>query len=151
MNIGEFVRRLGTTHDTVRYYERNGLLPPPARRPSGFRDYDQAMLSQARFLLRLRNLGFTPDELRDLSGLTDTARCGTDARAAVIAARLADVDARLEQLARIRDGLKATVRACSRRSAAPTRTLKRALFSDGIGLAPARPGHGPPPGGTCPI
>ena len=53
MKIGEVARRTGVPIDTVRYYERNGLLPPPARRASGYRDYHEADIARLNFILVL--------------------------------------------------------------------------------------------------
>jgi DNA-binding transcriptional MerR regulator len=65
MRIGEMAKRAGVTIDTVRFYERRGVLPPPDRLPSGYRVYDTAAVDRVRFARELQGLGFTLDEVVD--------------------------------------------------------------------------------------
>jgi len=65
MKIGEMAKRSGVTIDTVRFYERRGVLPPPDRLPSGYRVYDTAAVERVRFARELQGLGFTLDEVVD--------------------------------------------------------------------------------------
>jgi DNA-binding transcriptional MerR regulator len=65
MKIGEMARRAGVTIDTVRFYERRGVLPPPDRLPSGYRVYDTGAVERVRFARQLQGLGFTLDEVVD--------------------------------------------------------------------------------------
>jgi DNA-binding transcriptional MerR regulator len=65
MKIGEMARRAGVTIDTVRFYERRGVLPPPDRLPSGYRVYETAAVERVRFARELKGLGFTLDEVVD--------------------------------------------------------------------------------------
>ena len=65
MKIGEMARRAGVTIDTVRFYERRGVLPPPDRLPSGYRVYGTAAVERVRFARELQGLGFTLDEVVD--------------------------------------------------------------------------------------
>ena len=111
MKIGELARRVGIPIDTVRYYERNGLLPPPARRASGYREYDECDIPRLQFVLRAKALGFSLQEVRELLDLSvghpgDSA----DIRAAA-QAKLADIEEHMARLGRIRDALQAIVRA----------------------------------------
>ena len=57
MKIGEVARRAEVPIDTVRYYEREGLIPPPVRRASGYRDYLEADVDRLRFMRRAKGLG----------------------------------------------------------------------------------------------
>jgi MerR family copper efflux transcriptional regulator len=99
--------------DTVRYYERQGLLPPPARRPSGYRDYGDDELQQLRFVRRCKALGFTLDETRELLRLNaDPAADRAEVRA-LAERRLADVEAKLRELQALRDSLAELSSACS--------------------------------------
>ena len=65
MKIGEMARQAGVTIDTVRFYERRGVLPAPDRLPSGYRVYDTAAVERVRFARELQSLGFTLDEVVD--------------------------------------------------------------------------------------
>jgi len=111
MQIGELSRRTGCNIETIRYYERIGLLPKPARRGS-YRRYAPEDVGRLGFLRRARELGFRLDEIRVL---LDLAAGGpeTCARARPIAAdHLADVRRRIADLKRMERVLAATVRAC---------------------------------------
>ena len=130
MKIGEFAQRAGVAIDTVRYYERQGLLPQPLRRASGYRSYAEADVSRLRFVRRAKALGFTLGEIRDLldlSGRRDNDMGGLKAAAA---AKLADVEARIEELSRIRAGLHALVDACPGHGALQQCPILHALDED---------------------
>ena len=112
MKIGEVARRAEVPIDTVRYYEREGLIPPPVRRASGYRDYLEADVDRLRFMRRAKGLGFTLHEIRDLLSLT--AMSGDDMAAlhALTQAKLRDVEERIHSLTRIRAALQSLVTAC---------------------------------------
>ena len=120
-NIGELARGAGVPIDTVRYYERNGLLAPAGRLESGYRRYGEAELGRLRFIRRAKALGFSLAEIGELLALSETPDVARVKQAAE--RKLADVEARIAELGRVRDGLRALVQAC--------------------------PGHGQPEG--CPI
>lgn len=113
MQIGQLARQAGVPVDTVRYYERRGLLTPPARRPSGYRSYQDDDVVRLRFIRRGKALGFTLDEIRELLRLS-TAEDGDRGEVRALAAqRLADVEQRLIELRAVRDTLNDLVHACS--------------------------------------
>jgi len=66
IRIGEVAARAGVNVQTLRYYERRGLLKPPARRPSGYREYSPDAVRVVRFIKRAQQLGFTLDETGEL-------------------------------------------------------------------------------------
>ncbi|GIX50525.1 MAG: Cd(II)/Pb(II)-responsive transcriptional regulator [Limisphaera sp.] len=68
MRIGELARATGTTPDTLRYYERVGLLPAPRRTAAGYRLYDDRALSRVRFIRKARRLGLSLQEIRSVLG-----------------------------------------------------------------------------------
>lgn len=112
MNIGQLARQTGVPIDTVRYYERQQLLPAPRRSPAGYRIFDQDAVRRLRFIRRAKTLGFTLDEiagLLSLSGRRDQDM--SDVRSAA-AARLADVEQRLRELQRMRSALAQLIDAC---------------------------------------
>lgn len=112
MRIGELAKSAGVPIDTVRYYERHGILPAPRRRPSGYRSYGEEDRARLRFIRRAKSLGFTLGEIRELLALT--ARRGRNMAGVKRAAqeKLADVEHRIADLVRVRDGLHALVDAC---------------------------------------
>ncbi|MDX2087032.1 MAG: heavy metal-responsive transcriptional regulator [Kofleriaceae bacterium] len=123
MRIGRLARQANVSVDTVRYYERAQLLPPPSRAVSGYRMYPAAAVDRLRFIRRAKELGFALDEIRELLLLSDQRDTGVAAIRDIAAQRLADVEGRLAELNRLHVGLKNLVDAC--------------------------PGHGDP--GQCPI
>ena len=130
MKIGEVARRAEVPIDTVRYYEREGLIPPPVRRASGYRDYLEADVDRLRFMRRAKGLGFTLHEIRDLLSLT--AMSGDDMAAlnAQTQAKLRDVEERIHSLTRIREALKSLVTACPGHGALDRCPILAALSED---------------------
>ena len=112
MKIGTLAKHAGVAIDTVRYYERQGLLPAPVRLASGNRDYEDGDVARLRFIRRAKALGFTLGEIGELLALS-TRRDGDMAGMKSAAQqKLADVDAKLAELQRIRQGLTDLVASC---------------------------------------
>jgi MerR family transcriptional regulator, copper efflux regulator len=110
MTIGRLAKQAGVNIDTIRYYERNGLIPEPARRLSGYREYDSADVARLRFILRAKDLGFTLAEIRELVSLSaDRDVKGVKRRAE---GRLEQVEHKIKELQRVRRGLKTLIDAC---------------------------------------
>lgn len=110
LGIGQLAKRAGVAIDTVRYYERNDLLAPAQRLSSGYRRYGETELKRLRFIRRAKALGFTLDDIRGLLSLGAERNVARIKKAAE--AKLVDVDRRIEELQRIRDGLRTLVQAC---------------------------------------
>ena len=110
MGIGTLAKRAGVGIDTVRYYERSGLLTPSQRLASGYRRYTPLELARLRFIRRAQALGFTLNEVRELLALSakrDVARVKRSAQV-----KLEDVDKKIAALQKIREGLATLVAAC---------------------------------------
>lgn len=117
--IGRLARRNGVSVDTIRYYEKIGLLPPPPRTEGGQRLYPPALGLRLHFIRRARALGFPLGEIRELLALADgtPASC---AEAAVRAERqLAAIRSHLAHLSAMAAALEQLLAACSRGSAGP--------------------------------
>jgi Zn(II)-responsive transcriptional regulator len=110
LSIGELAARAGVAIDTVRHYERNGLLTPAARLPSGYRRYGEAELKRLLFIRRAKTLGFTLPEIQELLALSSKRSVANIKRAAQT--KLADIDRRIAELQQIRSGLEALIEAC---------------------------------------
>lgn len=110
--IGEVARRAHVGIDTVRYYERNQLLPPAPRRASGYREYDADDVRRLNFIRRAKDIGFTLAEIRELLALSTDREHGVHGIKARAEARLAEVDARIRELECVRRGLRELVGAC---------------------------------------
>jgi MerR family mercuric resistance operon transcriptional regulator len=112
MAIGEFSRRTGRNIETIRYYERIGLLPLPDRR-GRYRRYDAADVGRLIFIRRARELGFTLDEVRALLRLSATDGRNTCAAVRELAARhLVEVKAKIADLRSMERTLADAVRRC---------------------------------------
>lgn len=100
MKIGELAERVGVPADTVRFYEREGWLPRPARQANGYREYATADVEHLRLLIDLRRLELPLDEAAQLASLCHSGHCATTGSELprLIAQRRADVTARMEGL-----------------------------------------------------
>ena len=106
LTIGAVARRVGVAIDTIRYYEREGLLPEPQRRASGYRSYGEGTITQLRFIRRAKDLGFTLEEIRELLALSADRQRGVKAVKQRAQKRLAAIEQRIVELQRVRDGLR---------------------------------------------
>lgn len=113
LTIGQLARACGTSVDTIRYYERERLLPRPQRGPSHYRLYEPPALARLHFIRQAKALGFSLDEVRELLGLRvdRTKTCG-DVRMRA-RAKIAEIDARIGELARMRAALDHLATTCS--------------------------------------
>jgi Hg(II)-responsive transcriptional regulator len=112
MQIGEIARRAGVNVQTVRYYERRGLLEEPRRRASGYREYTEGSLQRLRFIRRAQELGFTLGEIGELLALRLHPRTtASDVKARALG-KLEEVDARIRDLTRIRAALSHLAGTC---------------------------------------
>lgn len=113
MQIGELARRAEVPIETVRYYERRGLMAAPHRRPSGYRSYEVQDLERLRFIRRGKALGFTLDEIRELLRLSRSDEADRGEVRTLAQRRLADVEQKLRELQSVRDVLADLVQDCS--------------------------------------
>jgi MerR family copper efflux transcriptional regulator len=130
MRIGEVAAEAGVGIQTLRYYERRGLLPIPKRQTSGYRRYDADVIQRVRFIRRAQDLGFTLQEITDLLTLwSDSSRsCGlVEHRASDTLARIND---KIRDLERMRGALAHYVTACRDRQSFDTCPLLAALGQD---------------------
>ena len=115
--VGEFSRRAGCHIETIRYYERIGLLPKPRREKGGrFRRYDRDDVARLRFIRRARQLGFTLDEVRALLRLARGD--GEDVRAqarGIAGAHVADIRAKIADLQAMERVVTEAIRECDGR------------------------------------
>ncbi|QBR38355.1 MerR family transcriptional regulator [Leisingera sp. NJS201] len=110
---GELAKATGCNLETIRYYEKTGMMPDPPRTAAGHRIYGQSHVQRLRFILRARELGFAIDEIKGLLGLVDggTQTCGEVK--ALTERHLSDVRRKIEDLRRIEKVLAATAGQCS--------------------------------------
>jgi MerR family transcriptional regulator, copper efflux regulator len=112
ISIGQLAKAAGVGVETVRFYERKGLLDVPARKDSGYRQYDDAAVERLRFIRRAQQVGFTLKEIQDVLALRDDP----DARRADVreraAGKIADVDAKVRDLMAMRESLVSLLESC---------------------------------------
>jgi DNA-binding transcriptional MerR regulator len=104
LRTGELAKRAGVNVQTLRYYERRGLIGRPARRPSGQRAYSEDTVGLLRTIKAVQRLGFTLAEIEELLDLSEHRR-GTNELHRRARAKIAEIDARIEQLTRMRRSL----------------------------------------------
>lgn len=113
LTIGQVSQRAGVRIETVRFYEREGLLNRPARSPSsGYRLYEEGVIARLQFIQRAKELGFTLNEIKELLSLRvdPGTRCDdVKARAEV---KIADIEGKIETLQRMRKALLRLTAAC---------------------------------------
>jgi len=114
--IGSLSQRTGTNVETIRYYERVGLLAAPARSLGGYRLYGTGQLKRLIFIRRARALGFSIDEVRTLLRLADERKRPCSEVRVVAEAHLKDVHAKIADLRRMERVLKTTVARCAQGS-----------------------------------
>jgi MerR family mercuric resistance operon transcriptional regulator len=110
LTIGHIARSAGVNIETVRYYQRRGLLALPPKRSHGFRYYTPAAASRVRFIKRAQALGMSLKEVQRLMKLDAKGACSENRSLAV--AKLAVVEKKLSDLAKLRDVLRGLVAAC---------------------------------------
>lgn len=113
MKIGEVAERSGCHPETVRYYERIGLLPAPPRTAGGYRDYRPANADRLRFISRGRELGFSLEEIRSLLGLAEDDGLSCQDVDRLARGHLLDIRNRLNDLQRMASELERVIGSCS--------------------------------------
>ncbi|MBM4072527.1 MAG: MerR family transcriptional regulator [Planctomycetes bacterium] len=112
LTIGEVARQAGVGVETVRFYERQGLLQEPDRRASGYRQYDLEAVAVLRFIRRAKELGFTLKEIKGLLALRlDASATRAEVRQQA-KTKVADIEARIADLQRVRDVLLKLIKKC---------------------------------------
>lgn len=113
MTIGEMAKDAGVGVETVRFYERQGLLPEPPRRSSGYRQYSPEALRRLQFIRRTKELGFSLEEIRELLELRVNPRtsCAEVKRRAE--GKVADIEGKMAELQRMRKALGRLASSCS--------------------------------------
>ncbi len=105
MRTGEVADQVGVNPQTLRYYERRGLLPEPPRRESGYRMYGHDAVRIVPFVKRAQELGFSLDEVESLFELAEGGPDSCDAAHRLAQQRMAELDRRIADLGAMRDAL----------------------------------------------
>ncbi|HEY4021549.1 MAG TPA: MerR family DNA-binding protein [Pseudonocardiaceae bacterium] len=105
LTITHLATRVGVRPDTVRYYERIGLLPPAARTSGAHRRYDESVVDRMLFIKGVQRLGLPLAEIRELLAVRDTGVCACAPAETLLRQHLDEVDAEMRRLAQLRHEL----------------------------------------------
>ena len=132
MRIGELSKYTGFQVETLRYYEKEGLLKPISRTPAGYRQYDEESLRQLRFIRQAKSVGFSLSEISELLTLRverDQHSCGDVKK--IAEQKIIQIDNKINELNRMRKALHQITDACCGGSEPATScTILNALDSD---------------------
>lgn len=112
-SIGQVARRACVGVETIRFYEREGLLEEPVRRASGYRQYSEEVVKQIRFIKRAQQLGFSLKEIRELLTLRVDGQTSCERVKERAAAKLAEVEQKIVELQRMRQALLQVASLCA--------------------------------------
>ena len=113
MKIGELAAATSTKVETVRYYEKIGLLAPPARTSANYRAYGSEHLARLSFIRRARDLGFTLEAVRELLTLSDDRSKSCEAVDTIARTHLIEIDRKIGDLKALRSELSRVLSSCS--------------------------------------
>lgn len=113
LTIGALARLTKTKVETIRFYEKSGLMPVPARTDGNYRSYERMHLNRLSFIRRSRELGFSLDQIRTMLGLSDDRSRSCAAVDAIASEHLVEVDAKIAALQALRLELSRMVTQCS--------------------------------------
>lgn len=102
MTVSELGRRTGTTPDTIRYYQRIGLLPDAVRSPAGYRLFGDADVERLTFIKRAQRFGLQLDQISELLGVRDRGLCPCGHVRELLTGRLKELDEQMASLSRLR-------------------------------------------------
>jgi Cd(II)/Pb(II)-responsive transcriptional regulator len=139
MRIGQLAEAAHCSTETIRYYEKAGLLTPPQRNASNYREYGPAHLERLRLIRNCRSLDMTHDEIRSLLHSLDRADQDCEPINRLLDAHIGHVDTRIAELQQLRADLVTLRQRCAEGSAAKDCGIIEGLSAMDI---PARPPHG---------
>ena len=111
LRVSELAAAVGAGSDTIRYYEKIGLLLRPERTPASYRIYDPAVVDRLQFIQGAQRLGLTLLDIKNLLAIRDTGECPCEPAETILRRRLADLEAELARLTALRDQIVAMIEA----------------------------------------
>ena len=146
LRTAEVARQAGVNVETLRFYERNGILPEPPRRASGYREYPPEAVRRVRFVKRAQELGFSLREIKELLDLTTVPRAKAGKVRQMAEAKIAEIDHKIRDLQAMKATLEGLLCACDGRrplAACPIiESLSSYCSSGGADSAGPSAGHG---------
>jgi DNA-binding transcriptional MerR regulator len=138
LTVSKLAQRAGTSPDTLRYYERIGLLPEPERSPSGYRLYGESAAERVQFIKRAQRFGLRLEEIGELLRVRERGLCPCGHTRRLLERRMAELDQEMETLARLRADVSRMV------DELPTQEIEGwQCASDLIQIRTKSPGEGP--------
>lgn len=114
ITTGELARLAGLHRETIRFYERKGLLPPPSRTEAKYRQFTSTDLQRVRFITRAKKLGFALREIGELLAVADGAIVSCSKVRDIAECKVSYIDSQLKDLRRLRTSLQSLIVACSK-------------------------------------
>jgi len=105
LKVSDLATQAGVTPDTIRFYEREGLLAPPKRTSSGYRQFDEAAVRRVRFIKGAQSLGLKLAEIRELLEIQDKGACPCGHTKLLVDRRIEQIDEEMAELQRLRSQL----------------------------------------------
>jgi DNA-binding transcriptional MerR regulator len=106
LTVSKLADQVGTSTDTLRYYERIGLLPEPDRSPSGYRLYGEEAVDRVRFIKRAQRFGLRLEEIAELLDIRERGQCPCGHTRALLERRMAVIDEEMAALAQLRGDIE---------------------------------------------
>ena len=107
LKVSEIAKRSGVSPDAVRFYEKEGLLPPPPRTESGYRAYDESTAQRIGFIKGAQAMGLKLSEIRELLDIQDRGACPCGHTRTIVERRVKELDDEIERLSEMRSELAA--------------------------------------------
>ncbi len=112
LTIGKLSKATGVNIETIRFYERKGLMPAPRRRESGYREYSEEDIRRLKFIRRAKELGFSLREIQELLELKVDPHTTCDDVRQRAEAKIADIQQKIEELQRVKGALERLAASC---------------------------------------
>ena len=138
MNISQLAKTIGVSTDTVRYYEKQGLLQAPTRQDNGYRSYSATHVEAVRFVRGAQSLGFSLAEIRVILPQFARGQLGRTDIEQQLQAKMAQIDAHIKQLQTLKKELKATFASLRCANDQPVSTAQGTAVDSGSGAGVAR-------------
>lgn len=112
LTIGQIAKEVNTSRDTIRIYERQGLITAPRRAPNGYRVYSNDVIAQLRFIQRAKNMGFTLKEIGELLAIKHTKHNTCEEVRGQAQEKLKGIESKLAELQRLKKALHVLIKTC---------------------------------------
>lgn len=126
MRVGQLAKAAGVSVQTIRFYERRGLLPSPPRLSSGYRDYPAGIVEVVQLIKQMKGLGFTLRELEHFIRLLETQPHHPAARRECVEAKLRSLDEQIQRLRAMKKELSTRLHTCECCNAPPADAIRQA-------------------------